>query len=275
MAANIAGAGFPLAVWNRSADKAAAFAETVDAAVVSTPRELAESSDVVIAMLADDDASSAVHFGADGIFAAEAGAGVVLVMGTHSPAHVDELRRGAGQARVVIDAPVSGSIAAATGRTLLVMAGADDDALSPVKPVLSAMAGDVIALGQPGAGVVMKLVVNMLIHGLNQTVAEALDLAEALGVSLQSAFGVIERSAAAAPMLGYRKGQYLDAEVNPVSFALSLAAKDVALAVELAGSAGVTLPQAQLNLEQLREAEAAGLGQQDMAMMVNYRRSLR
>ena len=76
-------------------------------------------------------------------------------------------------------------------------------------------------------------------------------------------------------MLQYRKPQYLAEESNPVSFALSLASKDVALAVELAGDLHVPMPQARLNLEQLRAAEAEGFGDRDMAAIVNYLRGIR
>ncbi len=118
----------------------------------------------------------------------------------------------------------------------------------------------------------MKLVVNMLIHGLNQTVAEALFLAESAGIDVDSAFHVIENSAAAAPMLGYRKQNYLDERGTPVSFALSLAKKDVGLAIELARNHGIALPQTALNLAELVNAERAGFGDRDMAAIITYLR---
>ncbi len=274
MAANIAEAGFPLLLWNRSGDKAEAVARSIGATVVATPRDLAAGSDVVITMLADDRASADVHLGADGVLSAEGGAATVLVMGTHSPAHVDTLVEASG-GRTIVDAPVSGSTAAAEAGALLVMAGAAEATIAPIRSVLSAVAGEIVCLGRTGAGATMKLAVNMLIHGLNQTVSEAIDLAEAAGIEAEDAYAVIERSAAAAPMLGYRKGQYLDEAANPVSFALTLAGKDVDLALRLAASVQVELPQAELNLAQLRSAEAAGFGDRDMASMLNYRRSLR
>lgn len=274
MAANVARAGFPLRVWNRSVDRAEAIGGSTGGSAVATPRELAEQSDVVITMLADDDASAEVHLGPDGILSAESGAPIVLLMGTHSPEHVAALTAAAAW-RTVIDAPVSGSTAVAEKGDLMIMVGADEATIEPVRRVLAAMGSPVICLGRSGAGATMKLAVNMLIHGLNQTVAEAIDLAEAAGIAAPDAFAVIERSAAAAPMLGYRKGQYLDEAANPVAFALSLAAKDVDLALQLGASLGVALPQAELNLSQLLSAEAAGFGQRDMGAMLNYRRSVR
>ena len=274
MATNLAGAGFPLVLWNRTEARAKDLASTIDATVVSTPRELAEGCEVVVTMLADDDSSRQVVLGVDGVVAAGGGARTIVLMGTHSPAHINELAAASGD-RVVIDAPVSGSVDAAGAGDLLIMVGAEEDGIGLVHPVLAAMGREVICLGRPGSGAAMKLAVNLLIHGLNQTVAEAIDLAGAVGIEPDDAFRVIERSAAAAPMLAYRKAQYLDEAANPVSFALSLARKDVGLAIDLATTAGIRMPQAELNRSQLLLAESAGFGDRDMASLLDYRRSQR
>jgi 3-hydroxyisobutyrate dehydrogenase-like beta-hydroxyacid dehydrogenase len=273
MATNVAHAGFPLALWNRSSEKAEQLARATNAVVSTTPRELAERSDVVITMLADDEASHQVHHGNDGLFAAEGDAHHLIEMGTHSPQHVRQLAADAGD-RTVIDAPVSGSTDSARDARLMIMVGATDTAIDPVRPVLAALSREIICLGQTGAGATMKLAVNMLIHGLNQTLAESLTLTEAAGIPPADAYRVIEGSAAAAPMLGYRKPNYLDEVATPVSFALSLARKDVALAMDLAAELGVSMPQTQLNLDQLQSAEAAGFGQRDMASIINYLRGI-
>ena len=66
-----------------------------------------------------------------------------------------------------------------------------------------------------------------------------------------------------------------DEAAAPVSFALSLARKDVTLAIDLAAELGVPLPQTQLNLDQLQSAEAAGFGERDMASIINYLRRIK
>ncbi len=270
MARNLALAGFELRLWNRSTDKAERLAAETNAEVCATPRELAESSDVVITMLADDQASGQVYHGGTGLFAGR-GAGYFVEMGTVSPRHIGELTAGAG-GRVVIDAPVSGSIDAAREAQLLIMAGPDEATVEPVRPVLLGVGREIICLGRSGAGATMKLAVNLLIHGLNQTLAEAFTLVEAAGIDPASAYHVVEQSAAAAPVLTYRKPQYLDEAGSPVSFALSLARKDVELALDLANEVGISMPQAQVNLAQLRAAETAGFGERDEAAMLAYLR---
>jgi 3-hydroxyisobutyrate dehydrogenase-like beta-hydroxyacid dehydrogenase len=273
MASNLARAGFELVLWNRTTETAVQLADATGGEVRATPRELAESCDVVITMLADDGASEHVHDGEDGLLGANVGADHLIEMGTLSPGHVRQLADRAG-GRVVIDAPVSGSIDAAQDARLMIMAGADEATIEAVKPILAAMGSEIVCLGSVGAGATMKLAVNMLIHGLNQTLAESLTLAEAAGIPASEAYRVIEGSSAAAPMLHYRKRQYLDEVNSPVSFALSLARKDVALATELAGELDVAVPQTQLNLDQLRAAEADGFGERDMASIINYLRGI-
>lgn len=273
MAANLARAGFGLALWNRSPEKAERLAAELTADVCLTPRQLAERSEIVITMLADDAASAHVHRGEDGLFGADGGATYVIEMGTHSPAHVQQMSAEAGE-RVIIDAPVSGSIDAATDGRLMIMVGAQEAAVEPLRPVLAAMGSEIICLGRLGAGATMKLAINLLIHGLNQTLAESLTLAESAGIDTAAAYGAMEKSAAAAPMLVYRKPQYLDEASSPVSFALSLARKDVALALDLAEELGIPMPQTRLNLSQLQAAELEGFGDRDMASILNYLRGL-
>lgn len=271
MAANLSAAGFDVLLWNRSSAKAHDLASSIGATVRDTPRELAESCDIVITMLSDDAASREVFLQPEGLFAATTGAHHIVSMGTHSPEHIRELA-GKSAGALLIDAPVSGSVAAATAAQLLIMAGATESAIDPVQRVLDAMGREIVCLGSIGAGATMKIVVNMLIHGLNQTVAEALVLAESSGIDVTVAFRTIENSAAAAPMLGYRKDNYLDEASTPVSFALSLARKDVELAMDMAAGVGLELPQTERTLAELRAAEAEGLGDRDMAAVLNYLR---
>ena len=273
MARNLARAGIDLTLWNRTGAKARALAEDLGCGVAATPRALAESSDVVISMLADDAASEAVHFGAEGVFAAT-GPRHVVAMGTMSPDHIAALARAAPDGVTLIDAPVSGATQAATDAQLLIMAGGTEAQAAPLRPVFAALGKRTICLGDTGAGAVMKLGVNALIHGLNQTLSEALALVEAAGIAPEAAFDVILSSAAAAPMLAYRRPLYLDEAAHEVTFTVALARKDMEVTSALADQLGVALPQGRETLAQLRSAEAQGYGPRDMAAMRAYMRKV-
>lgn len=271
MAKNLAGAGHELILWNRSPLKARDLAMATGSVSVASPRALAEAADIVVTMLADDASSEAVHFGPEGLFAGSRATHFVE-MGTMSPDHIAALAAAAPQGAHVIDAPVSGATQAAEDAQLLIMAGCDAATLAQVQPLFDAMGKATICLGRSGAGAVMKLSINMLIHGINQTFAEAMTLAEAAGIPTDAAFGAIEASAACAPMLKYRKPLYLDEAGQDVTFTVALAQKDMRVTADLAAKLGVPLPQSQATLDILNAAVTAGYEARDMAAILSYMR---
>lgn len=272
MAANLIAAGHRLAVWNRSAGVAEDFAAGHDCAAVTTPAALCTGTEVVVTMLADDSAARAVYLGPDGLIASP-GAELLVEMGTMSPDLIAEIAAAAEAAgKTFVDAPVSGATNAAEAATLLIMAGAGDTLAPRLSPIFDAMGKRTIWLGTTGSGAAMKLAVNMLIHGLNQNVAEALLLAERSGIALDRAYDVIENSAAAAPMLKFRRPIYLDESSHEVTFTTALAAKDVRLALDLAAKHGLSLPQTEVTKDMLDRAVQAGFHARDMGSIFNFMR---
>ena len=221
-------------------------------------------------MLADDPSSEAVHGGADGLFA---GSALTYVeMGTMSPDHIAWLVEQAPEGARVIDAPVSGATKAAADAQLVIMAGCTPEEAAPLNPLFHAISKETLCLGLTGNGAVMKLAVNSLIHGINQTFAEAMTLAEAAGIAPEAALDVIEASAACAPMLKYRRPLYLDEAAHDVTFTVALARKDMEVTADLARKLGIDMPQGLSTLEILRLAESDGYAARDMASILNYMR---
>ena len=272
MARNIAAAGHELILWNRTTDKAEALAEEVGCGFAETPAKLARQADVVITMLADDPSSEAVHFGEQGLFSADTGARTFVEMGTMSPDHIAALATRAPEGVRIIDAPVSGATQAAAEGTLMIMAGCTDADARPLLPLFDAMGKQTICLGRQGAGAVMKLAVNSMIHGINQSLVEAMTLAEAAGIASEDAYDVIEASAACAPMLRYRRPLYLDEAAHDVTFTVALAEKDMTVTAVLAEQLGVSMPQARVTLAKLAKASASGFAERDMAAMLSFMR---
>jgi 3-hydroxyisobutyrate dehydrogenase len=97
-------------------------------------------------------------------------------------------------------------------------------------------------------------------------------LAEASGIAPEAAFDVIENSAAAAPMLSYRRPLYLDETAHEVTFTVALARKDMEVTVALAERLGTPMPQGRVTLDALRRADAHGYGARDMAAMLEFTR---
>jgi 3-hydroxyisobutyrate dehydrogenase-like beta-hydroxyacid dehydrogenase len=273
MAANLASAGHPLTVWNRTADKAERFAAEHRARAAPTPAEAVAGSDVVITMLADDRALLDAYTGPGGALPALRSGMLAIDMATVAPGTVAELARLLAERGVdLVDAPVSGSVAAATSAGLTIMAAGRPEAVGRAREVLVALGDPIIELGPGGAGSSMKLAVNAIVHSLNQAISEALVLAERAGIERTRAYEVFANSAIAAPFVRYRREAYERPGEVPVTFRLELAAKDLRLALALAADVGADLPQTRTNLAVLDEAVAAGFGPDDESGVAEHLR---
>lgn len=269
MAANLLQASDAMAVWNRTQAKAEAFAAEVDASVraAASPSSAAAGADVVVSMVADDAAAERVHLADDGTLAADPPPAVVVESGTVAPTTIERIAAVASERGIgFVDAPVSGSIDAATRATLVLLVGGEPSDVARARPALEAMGRSVVHLGASGRGALAKLLVNGVLFSLNQAVAEAMAIAEAGGLDVPGFYDALADSAVGAPMLGYRRAQYLDRDA-PLTFTVQLAAKDMGLLSDAAERAGSSAPQARLVLEELRAAIDAGYGDDDMASL--------
>ncbi|AKS36574.1 hypothetical protein AFA91_23205 [Mycolicibacterium goodii] len=275
MATNIAAAGYPVVVHNRTRAVADEFASgTAGVSVAETPREAAQQAGVVITMLADERALRAVYEGPDGLLAGWSPGTIAVDMGTTGAAGTAWLARVVGEAGgTAIDSPVSGAVAAAESAGLTLMVGGPSDAVERVRPLLETMSMVIHHVGDTGTGAVMKLAVNNVVYALGQAVSESLVLAERAGIERAQAYSVFVDSAVAAPMVKYRQDNYVNPGTAATQFALDLAAKDLRLIAALADEVGAPMPQAAINLETTVHAIDDGLGQRDMAAVAVYLRT--
>ena len=273
MVGTLCRAGVEVVVYNRTRAKADAAAEGTEAAVAATAREAAASAQVVLSSLADDAAVGAAYTGGDGIVAGLQPGAVVCEASTIDPGTVRRLRplvedRGAS----LLDTPVSGSVSTVEAGQLTIMAGGDPAVLERVRPVLDPLAKQILHVGELGAGAVMKLAVNSVLHGLNLALAEALVLAERAGVERSAAYEVFAASAIAAPFVHYKREAFEHPGRPPVAFSLDLVAKDLDLILALAAQAGAPMEQAAANSRVAEAAVAAGLGDHDLSELATYLR---
>jgi 3-hydroxyisobutyrate dehydrogenase-like beta-hydroxyacid dehydrogenase len=265
-------AGFDVLAFNRTAAKAEAVAAATGARVAGSAAEAAAGAGVVITSLSDDTVKDA-YGGPQGVAAGLRPGTVVLESTTVDPRTVRALgplveERGAS----LLDTPVSGSVMLVERGELTVMVGGDAAALERARPVLDALAARVIHVGELGAGATMKLVVNTVVHGLNLAVSESLVLAEKAGVARAAAYEVLASSAIAAPFVHYKRAAFERPAETPVAFSLDLSAKDLDLALGLAGQAGATMEQAATHRRVIGEAIAAGMGDADLSALAVYLR---
>ena len=283
MARRLVAAGHEVRVWNRTPATAEALVRRLGpgeglgpggdggdgggggrARAEPTPAAAVAGADVVLTMLSDGTATCSVLLDGDVLETLAAGT-LVVDLGTSGVAAARELAAGLGPRGVrFLDAPVSGSVPAVDGGTLLVMASGDPAAVDAVRPVLGAFAGTVLHVGDVGAGQVMKLAVNLVVHDLNAALSESLRLAESSGVSRENAYAVLAQSVVAAPFVLYKRAAFLDPG-TPVAMSLALVHKDLTLITGHARTLGAGVPVTEAALHQVAAAVAAGHGAQDMA----------
>ena len=260
MARALSAGGADLVLFNRTRERSTALAQELGAKVAETAADAAARADVAITMLADGDAVRDVWDGPSGLVAGGHDGGVLVDSSTVPPDTIAPFEaavreRGAG----ILDAPVSGSTFLAEKGQLTIMAGGEADDLDRARPVLDMLARQVTHVGPLGSGAALKLAVNALIFALNNSLGEALVLAERAGLDRATAYDVFVSSAAGAPYVGYKREAFVSPDDIPVAFSLDLALKDLRLILDRADRLGVPMDQTRAN-QQLIDEAAARLG---------------
>jgi 3-hydroxyisobutyrate dehydrogenase len=268
IARNLNGAGQEVRAWNRSPEKATALKEDgVEPA--SDIAAAVEGADAVVTMLSDADAVEAVVREA-----LPAMDGAVLVqastIGPEATARVAELADDAGVA--FVDAPVLGTKQPAEEGKLIVLASGPDDVRERVQPLFDAIGAKTLWLGEAGAGSRLKLVLNTWLLSLTEGLAEAIALAEALGVDPQTFLDTIDGGPIGAPYAKLKGKLMIEGEFPP-SFPLDLALKDARLALAAAEEQGLRLGALAAVADQMERAAEAGHGREDMAATIHASRS--
>jgi 3-hydroxyisobutyrate dehydrogenase len=263
MARRLLSAGFRVTVWDRSSSVTGSLAEA-GAVAAGSPQEAVRDARVVITMLPTADVVTSVIFD-QGVADAFAPACVWSQMGTigvEATAAIGE-RLGAGRPDVLfVDAPVSGSKGPAQQGQLLILASGPTAAAETVDPVFAAIGRKTVWLGEAGMGSRVKLVVNAYMSILIEGVAEALELADRLGIGHQQLEEAIEGGPLDAPIAD-AKLHKMDRGDFAAEFPLEWALKDVDLV--LSAAHGDDLPVLAALSHQWHLAVDAGHGREDVS----------
>ena len=263
MARNLAGAGMPTTVWDRSPSATAPLAEA-GARVAASPADAVRGARMVITMLPTAAIVESVMFN-DGAAQALAEGAVWAQMGTIGISETSQISSHLGQLRPdvrFVDAPVSGSKGPAEAGQLLILASGPPEARPVAGPAFSAIGRKTVWLGEAGQGSRMKLVVNAYMSTLIEGVAEALELASQLGIDNAELAEAIEGGPLDAPIADAKLHKMAGGDFAP-EFPLEWALKDVDLAIAAAGAG--TLPVLAALSRQWRAAVDAGHGREDVS----------
>jgi 3-hydroxyisobutyrate dehydrogenase len=231
-----------------------------------TPRQVAETAEVVVTSLPDDAVLDEVAAGADGILAGLGEDRIWIDVSTVSPQASRELAgRVRAQGAWMLDAPVSGSVPQVQAGTLTIMVGGDESAYRRVEPLLREL-GTPNYIGDNGQGLALKLAINISLAVQMLAFAEGLLLAERSGIDRQRALDVMEESPIGSPMLRARASIILDPP-DEAWFDLRFMHKDIELALGAARSLEIPLPTAECADAVLERALALGYERRDLAAL--------
>jgi 3-hydroxyisobutyrate dehydrogenase/putative dehydrogenase len=270
MVRRLAASGYAVTAYDPSAAHVAQLGAGVRAA--PAPVAAARDCDVLVLMVASPEQAEVAVFGPDGAAAVLAPGSRVVVLGTLGSAWVTDLAARLPAGVRVVDAPVSGGVVRAADGSLLVMAAG----ARAVDVALLSVLGEVVEVGtQPGQGQAMKMV-NQVLCGVHiAAAAEALALAEAMGIDPAAAWRTVRRGAAASFMLEDRGARMVGPREDGVRSAVSLFVKDLHLVLDEARAAGLPAPVVTAAAGLFADAAAAGLARHDDTGLYDHLRSLR
>jgi 3-hydroxyisobutyrate dehydrogenase len=268
MAGHLKKAGHDVVVYNRTSARAAKWVDEFGGRSAPTPREAAADREFVFACVGNDDDVRSVILGKEGAFAGMRDRAVFADHTTASATvarELDETARARGLN--FIDAPVSGGQAGAENGQLTVMCGGGDEAFAKAKPVIDAYARSCRLMGPAGAGQLTKMVNQICIAGLVQSLSEGLRFAEAAGLDPKQVVEVISKGAAQSWQMENRH-QTMIAGKFDFGFAVNWMRKDLAICLDEARRNGATLPVTALIDQFYSEIQAKGGGRLDTSSLI-------
>ena len=268
MAGHLARAGHRVAVYNRTAAKAQRFAKEYAARAAATPRDAAEGADFVFSCVGNDDDLRSVTQGESGAFAGMREGAIFADHTTASAKVARELCQAARERGVgFLDAPISGGQAGAEKGQLTVMCGGDPEVFAKAEPVLAAYAKACRLMGPSGAGQLTKMVNQIAIAGLIQSLSEALNFATCAGLDAMAVVDLIKNGAAQSWQMENRAATMLRAEFDH-GFAVEWMRKDLAICLDEARRNGAELPVAALVDQFYARIEQMGGGRWDTSSLI-------
>ena len=267
MATNLAKAGFPLVVWNRTSSKMEPLLR-IGAKSGKSAAHVAAEVDVVITMVSQPQDVEAVVLGPDGVLEGLRTGAILIDMSTVSPATSRKLAGAATTKQAeFLDAPVVGSKVPATDGTLVILVGGLPMTLERCRPVLSAMGRTIIHAGGVGTGSALKLATNLMLAHLAAGFAEGLLLVQRAGLDPKRYLEVLDASTFRSPWYQSKGTGMVKREFAP-HFALKHMRKDLRLIGELAGDVKTMLPITRAIEQLFATSEAEGKADLDYSAIL-------
>ncbi|HTT09990.1 MAG TPA: NAD(P)-dependent oxidoreductase [Burkholderiaceae bacterium] len=275
MAGHLARAGHRVSVYNRTGAKAQRWIGEFGGSAAATARAAVADAQVVFTCVGNDDDLRSVVLGPEGAFAGMARDAILCDHTTASAQVARELaHRAAAGGLHLIDAPVSGGEAGAVNGTLTVMCGGAAAAFARAQPVMNAFARAVTLIGPSGSGQLAKMVNQITIAGMLQTLAEGINFGVAAGLDMKLVLQVIGKGAAQSWQLDNRGTTMLDDKFD-FGFAVDWMRKDLGLCLDEARRNGAPLPVVALVDQFYADLQAMRGGRWDTSSLIRRLRRMR
>lgn len=265
--------GFQLHVMGRN--KEAIAATTSRGAIeVRTPKELAESSDIIMLCVTTSEVVESLIYGDEGILAGAKDGAVVIDYGTSIPESTrkigaDLALKGVG----MLDAPLGRTPAHAKDGLLNIMAAGDKETFEKVKPVLDVQGENVFYFGALGAGHVAKLINNFMGMTTVCSMSQAFAIADRAGLDPQQLFDVMSAGPSNSPFMQFCKKYAVDG-VSDLGFSIANANKDIAYFVQMVEDMGTRAQIAEGTASNLQAALDSGMGDSNVPEIFDYFKKL-
>jgi 3-hydroxyisobutyrate dehydrogenase-like beta-hydroxyacid dehydrogenase len=267
IASNILKAGYPLTIYNRTTGKVKEFLQK-GAKQASTPKQAAESSDILIIMVWDTHALKAVMEGPNGALAGAHRGLTVIDMSTMTPEISKwEAARLEEKGAEFLDAPVHGTKGEVHAGGLWLMAGGKKEVFEQMIPIFKVLCETYHYVGPTGQGSALKLCGNLYVSTLVAALCEALVLAVKAGIKPSDALQLWGESDFKSPLLsGF--GKAVCQRNFDVSFHLRTMVKDTDYVRKFAGELGFPVPVSSNVHEIYKMAQCMGWGEENASAVI-------
>ena len=269
MASHWALRGYLKAVWNRTPERAEAFAQEHKVMALQHLQDLPRKAKILgLCVSRDDDVLMVIETLLEGLTSEH----LVIDFSTISP-DTSKLaaRMVRGSGADFLDAPVTGGVEGATHGTLAIMVGGRLGSLEKIRPLLETIAARIIHMGDVGMGQSAKAVNQVLCAGINEAVTEALAFGDHLGLDMEKVIEAIKGGAAGNWFLDKRGKSMIEGRFSP-GFKLGLHLKDLEIVAAMAQDLGITLPLTETTRKHYVQLLQQGYGDDDISALYRLKR---
>jgi 3-hydroxyisobutyrate dehydrogenase-like beta-hydroxyacid dehydrogenase len=266
IADRILAGGFPLAVWNRTRERTDPYAER-GAAVLDEPSQALAHADTCVTMLADDAVLSEVVLGDGGVLGGARAGTTLIDMSTVSVSVSERVAGAADRAGVeYLRAPVSGNPGVVASGNLTIMVSGRQDVVDASRQLLETIGPNVLYVGEGERARAAKLLLQILVGGTTELLAEAMIFGESVGLERPRVLEVLNASVLGSRFIGYKGEAMANADYS-ATFTTAMMIKDIDLVLDRAHETGITLPFTQQLRTLLDETSAAGYADADFGAL--------